>query len=113
VLRALRLQEKPAEKVLSNYFAVVDAELCTECDTCADRCPMDAIAAAEGPAMVDLDRCIGCGLCVTTCPAEAVTLQPKSPAAQHTPPRTARETMMQLAAQRGKSLVPLATMRKG
>jgi len=113
VLRALRLQDKPAEKVLSNYFAVVDADECTECDTCADRCPMDAIAAAEGPAAVDLDRCIGCGLCVTSCPAEAVKLQPKASEAQHTPPRTARDTMMQLATQRGKSLVPLAAMRKG
>ncbi|MBW2456091.1 MAG: 4Fe-4S binding protein, partial [Deltaproteobacteria bacterium] len=112
-LRALKMQDKPAEKVLSNYFAAVDADECTECGTCEQRCPMDAISAADAAAKVDRDRCIGCGLCVTTCPAEAVTLEVKSPEEQRTPPKSAQETMMQLAAQRGKSLVPLAAMRKG
>ncbi len=111
ILRALKFQDKPAEKALSNYYAEVDPDLCSECETCVERCQMDAITMDQGPAKVDLDRCIGCGLCVTTCPSEAMTLKKKSDDQFKAPPQNAYETIMKMAEQRGKSLVPLAVTK--
>ena len=109
ILRALKKHPKPAQMTVSNYFAVVDGERCVACEICLDRCQMDAITLGEDDrARVDLDRCIGCGLCVTTCTAEALSLQQKSPRDRKEPPATGRDTMVQLANARGKSLIPLA-----
>jgi Na+-translocating ferredoxin:NAD+ oxidoreductase subunit B len=114
VLRALRQHPTPAEMVTSSYHAVVDPDLCTGCETCMDRCQMDAIRVdGDGKAAVDLHRCIGCGLCVTTCPTEALRLDPRPQGERKAPPATAKETMMQLAKERGKTLIPLALMKSG
>lgn len=50
----------------SNYVARVDAEACTACGTCEERCPVNAITVDE-VAVVDSDVCIGCGVCTPTC----------------------------------------------
>jgi Pyruvate/2-oxoacid:ferredoxin oxidoreductase delta subunit len=102
MLRSLKLQPKPAEAVKSNYFAAVDAGRCTGCETCLARCQMEAIALADAVAAVDRDRCIGCGLCVTTCPTEALRLVRKQAAELYQPPRTAMETYLRIAQERGK-----------
>lgn len=114
-LRALKLLDKPADKILTSYYATVDGDLCTACEECIDRCPMDAITVAEGAdavAVVERSRCIGCGLCTTTCSSGAATLVLKPAPEQHVPPATAYETLMQLAAARGKTLVPLSLISK-
>jgi electron transport complex protein RnfB len=77
MLRAAKQFPRPAEYLQSNYHAVVDAGLCSECGTCHARCPMEALHTGEGATSVDLDRCIGCGVCVPTCPADALTLRAK------------------------------------
>ena len=61
MLQAAKQFPKPAEYLQSNYQAVVDAELCSECGTCHARCPMEALPSGDGATAVDLDRCIGCG----------------------------------------------------
>ena len=109
ILRALQKHPRPAEMVVSNYFAEVDPDLCAACETCLERCQMEAIT--MGPdevAVVDLERCIGCGLCVTTCTTEALSLQLKQAEERREPPAQGRDTIMQMAQQRGKSLIPLA-----
>jgi Pyruvate/2-oxoacid:ferredoxin oxidoreductase delta subunit len=59
----------------SSYVAQVDSELCTACETCAERCPMGAIALGEDDvSVVDEALCIGCGVCTPSCPSEAVNL---------------------------------------
>ena len=70
---------RPMEFWSSNYYAVVDEELCDGCGTCQARCQVDAVRMEAGskPAIVNLDRCIGCGLCVTTCFKKAITLAKK------------------------------------
>lgn len=69
VLMSIKQHPRPAEIVFSNYFAAVDRELCAGCETCLDRCQMDAIVIDDDNfAVINRDRCIGCGLCVTTCP---------------------------------------------
>jgi electron transport complex protein RnfB len=92
VLRALNRMPKPAEMVTNNYFAVVDTDLCTGCETCLDRCQMVAIHVGnDQTAEVDPDRCIGCGLCVTTCPTAAIRLHLKPEELQRQPPASGRE----------------------
>jgi electron transport complex protein RnfB len=78
MLRAAKQFPRPAEYLQSNYQAAVDAELCSECGTCHERCPMEALQAGDGATSVDLDRCIGCGVCVPTCPTDAVRLRAKA-----------------------------------
>lgn len=59
----------------SRFAAAVDAELCTSCQACVDRCFFGAITAdGETPARINADKCMGCGLCQVTCPAQAISL---------------------------------------
>jgi electron transport complex protein RnfB len=75
----------------ANFHAVVDADSCTGCGTCATRCQVDAVAVPDtaggttaagraagtsaATAVVDMNRCIGCGVCTTTCAAKAIRLE--------------------------------------
>jgi Na+-translocating ferredoxin:NAD+ oxidoreductase RNF subunit RnfB len=70
---------KPLEFWATNFSAAVDADLCTGCGACVERCQVDAVTIDEtrGLAVLDLDRCIGCGNCVVTCPTGAVALMKK------------------------------------
>ena len=77
MLKAAKQFPRPAEYLQTNYHAAVDPDLCSECGTCHERCPMEALHAGNGATVVDLDRCIGCGACVPTCPSEAVKLRAK------------------------------------
>jgi len=63
----------------SNYYATVDEETCNACETCVERCQVNAIQVDNDLAVVDIDRCIGCGLCVTTCPEESISMCHKEP----------------------------------
>jgi len=102
VLRGIKAQPSPADAVKSNYFAVVDPDECTGCETCLERCQMEAIALVDGIAEVLQKRCIGCGLCVTTCPTEAIALEAKAQDQQYEPPKTGGETYIRIASERGK-----------
>ena len=114
VLISLKKHPKPASMVLTNYYAEVDPERCTACETCLDRCQMDAITiGTEDLAEIDLDRCIGCGLCVTTCPSEALSLRLLPEDNRMKPFASIGEAMAALAEQRGKSLIPLAFSEGG
>ena len=61
----------------SRYRAEVDAERCTGCGSCHDRCYFGAMAWENGEgsaSRVDSTKCMGCGLCRVTCPEEAIEL---------------------------------------
>ncbi len=82
-LRALKQLPQPGLLIPTNYFAQINDELCTACETCIDRCPMDAITMGQKDITeINLERCIGCGLCVSTCPEQALSLKQK-PEQQH------------------------------
>jgi electron transport complex protein RnfB len=111
VLRGLKQMPKPAEMVYNNYWAVVEADECTACEMCLDRCQMEAITMGEDElAVVDSDRCIGCGLCVTTCPTEAIQLVLKPEELWKAPPKDGKELIALTAEKRGTSLMPLSMM---
>ncbi len=102
VLRSLKMQPSPAKMVQSNYFARIDETACVGCETCRDRCQMDAVEVNDGLAAIDLERCIGCGLCVTTCPTDAIALVRKPEDRIYEPPKTGAETYIRIMQERGK-----------
>jgi len=61
----------------ANYYAAVDADSCSGCGLCQERCQVHAVMVSDGVAVVDRARCIGCGLCVTACAAGAAELHLK------------------------------------
>ena len=74
----------------SNYYAVIDPELCNDCGTCIERCQVHAISAGDGFSVVDKARCIGCGLCVSGCPNDVARLERKPEAEIIQPPANFR-----------------------
>ena len=70
----------------ANYYAVVDADECTGCGICVERCQVKAVVLKEDLAVVACEKCIGCGLCVSGCPVAAVKLERKADAALIHPP---------------------------
>jgi electron transport complex protein RnfB len=102
ILKGIKMQDKPALHVKANFYARVDEAQCIGCESCLERCQMEAIAFVDGVARVNPDRCIGCGLCVTTCPSAAMQLLVKPDPDRYVPPRTMAETFMRIAKERGK-----------
>ena len=102
ILQALNKHPRPAEIVFSNHHAVVDADSCSGCESCLDRCQMSAIRMTEDDlAEVNIARCIGCGLCAATCPEDALKLVLKPADTRRTPPATNAEQMVCMARKRG------------
>jgi ferredoxin len=106
MLESLKKQPVPAAAVKSNYFASVDADACIGCETCLERCQMEAITIVDDTAIVDLDRCIGCGLCATACSTGAAQLVKKPENEQYQPPASKAEVFLQLAVERKRNILP-------
>ena len=66
--------DNPSDIAHSNYYAMVDAETCSACETCVDRCQANAIKMGNDVSVIAKDRCIGCGLCASTCPTESISM---------------------------------------
>jgi Na+-translocating ferredoxin:NAD+ oxidoreductase RNF subunit RnfB len=79
MLSVHRILPKPVDFWSTNYYASVDPESCTGCETCVERCQVDAISIEKhlGASTVNLDRCLGCGNCIPTCPSQAISLVKK------------------------------------
>jgi heterodisulfide reductase subunit A2 len=68
----------PGGKItLEPIIAVVDAELCSGCRTCAALCPFGALDMDTDEACMAVDEacCQGCGICVAACPSGAIGLR--------------------------------------
>jgi len=74
LLALLKMHERPVDQVHADFLARVDSDTCAMCETCLDRCQMEALIERDGSMWVDPLRCIGCGLCVPTCEQGAVSL---------------------------------------
>ncbi len=104
ILRALNLHPKPSEMVLNNYRVKVNRDECSSCETCLDRCQVNAIGLDnEGLVTVNYDRCIGCGLCVTECPEECLEMELKPEEMQTEPFATNKDLAQAIAQKRGIS----------
>jgi NAD-dependent dihydropyrimidine dehydrogenase PreA subunit len=89
ILNNLNILPRPAQFISTNYYAQVNSELCIGCETCIERCNMNAIKLAKEKAKINLKRCIGCGNCVATCLQEAMKLIKKDEL--DVPPETPEE----------------------
>lgn len=91
ILALQKALPKPVDIWASNYYAQVDPDLCTGCETCLDSCQVNAMLFDddEGISKVDLDRCIGCGNCIPTCQDDAILLIKKE--TEVAPPKTSTE----------------------
>ncbi len=97
-LRYNKIANRPADLVLSHYYAKIDSDLCSACGVCIERCQIDAIKEGEDFSEIVDGRCIGCGLCVPTCPEEAISLVAKP--GMEAPPIDFRETLKRIETER-------------
>jgi len=77
ILSLQKMIPNPAKYWTCTYQAIVDQELCEGCETCIEKCQVNAVILKEGFAYINLKRCIGCGNCVLFCPNQAISLKKK------------------------------------
>jgi electron transport complex protein RnfB len=99
-LKNLRTYPAPAEICSTPFVVQADADQCEGCETCQERCQMDALSMDGEVVAVAAERCIGCGLCVTTCPTEALTLVRKPDYQEDQVPANTMEAMRRRAQMR-------------
>jgi NAD-dependent dihydropyrimidine dehydrogenase PreA subunit len=98
-LKLPKMFDRPADIISSHYKSTIDPELCTACEGCMEKCPMDAVRLNGDFAEIIEGRCIGCGICIPACPAEAISLIAKP--GMEPPPVDFMETLERLKAERG------------
>jgi ferredoxin len=91
ILKSVKDSQRVSMSATSGYIVEVDRDSCVGCETCVDRCPMEALAMEDGVVARDAAGCIGCGLCVSSCPTEALGMVSRS--AHAAPPQDRRELM--------------------
>lgn len=102
ILKNLKEYDAPGRIVNSNFYAAIDQDTCTGCESCIDVCPMEAISMTDdNTALVDKERCIGCGLCFTRCDFESISVTAKPESDRWDPPQNIVETYMNIAKEKG------------
>jgi len=102
ILRALKRDPQPARIASSSFMACLDANACTGCGLCTQRCQMEAIRVNDKKAVLDADRCIGCGLCVSTCPTHCLSLVRKPSSEQADIPKDHVKSVIKVGQARGR-----------
>ncbi len=104
ILRGITHLNLPTAIAKSNFYAQSDADLCTACGVCEERCQVSAISMDDDVAQVTVEKCIGCGLCVSTCPTEAMAMVRKPEAEIKEPPARIVNLLATIAEEKGKTL---------
>lgn len=66
------LRSRYSTRRLCAMYVINDS--CISCGSCADGCPVEAIAMNDdlGHYAIDGDKCLDCGACAGVCPMEAI-----------------------------------------
>jgi ferredoxin len=86
--------------ITTNYYAEVDSDLCIGCETCVQRCQMEAIIMNDSIAKINKKLCIGCGNCISTCPESAIILKKKE--RELSPPKNNTELYLKIMDEKAK-----------
>ena len=105
ILRSVAEFGVPTTAVRSDFYTVVDAEVCVGCGDCLDRCQFGALSMPGDVCVADYMRCVGCGLCAIVCPTGAMHLERRPEGEVPPPPTDIKEWMVQRAEQRGLSIL--------
>ncbi len=105
LLRALTQFNMPSAVAKSDYYSVVDIELCNGCESCVAACPVNAISMnrKDEKAVVNTTLCIGCGLCIMECATGALSLVTKKQEEIVPPPRNWQEMWLAIAEEKKKT----------
>ncbi|TET11937.1 MAG: hypothetical protein E3J86_01555 [Candidatus Thorarchaeota archaeon] len=101
ILRGVDQLPEPREFIKTDFVMTVDADLCTGCETCVDRCQLGALSIPEDIIVVDTKRCIGCGVCAVVCPENALELTRVESPNKPKQPQNQLDWMTQRAMTRG------------
>jgi electron transport complex protein RnfB len=104
VMRGIAEFGIPTAIVHSDFRAVVDAEVCSACGDCLERCQFAALSIPEWVCEVDYARGVGCGLCTTACSTGALYLERRPAGEVPPPPADIKEWMVQRAQERSISI---------
>jgi electron transport complex protein RnfB len=105
ILRGISEFDIPTAVARSNFYTVVDEELCNGCGECPDRCPFGALAVPDYTAEIDYGRCVGCGLCASACSLEALHLERRPAEEVLLPPADHRDWMAKRSRERGLAAI--------
>lgn len=99
ILGGITKLHKPHAVATSHFVVEIDADTCSACEACVDRCHFDALTVDE-TAKVDPEKCLGCGLCNMVCPTESLSMVRRDEIAE--PKRNFRELMATIMQEKGK-----------
>lgn len=77
IMRSMQASPGAGMAAVSDFTIRLEEEACTACETCVDRCQVNALSMGDDVVGIDHSLCIGCGLCVSTCPTQALGLLPR------------------------------------
>ncbi|MFH0996285.1 MAG: NADH-ubiquinone oxidoreductase-F iron-sulfur binding region domain-containing protein [Pseudomonadota bacterium] len=72
----IRDKKCPAGVCKPLFHYEIDVEACTGCQTCARKCPQEAISGdKKKPHQLDQTKCIKCGICYEACKFDAIVIR--------------------------------------
>ncbi len=98
-LRFAKMTDRPIDLIGTQYVSKIDPDLCTACQECLERCPMNAIKIDNDVSEIIDGRCIGCGVCIPTCSDQAIALELRP--GMEAPPVDWEATFQQIRVERG------------
>ena len=79
LMRASNLKDIKDRFHSIGWKAVLNDEICNQCQLCIKRCPVGAISLKENRVCIDAQECLGCGFCAAQCPQSAIKLHLQAP----------------------------------